>query len=132
MLNRVNYHSFGPLLASLIKKNRIVFDMDDWEMREDPGYILGFYPTSKAEFLTRKIAPLADLCIASSLYLKKYLLRFNKNTYCVPSCVNTDKFSPLRRDRSSDIVRFCWVGTIHRREDIENIKFIVDCFKAIE
>ena len=55
VLQRVNYHTLSVLAARVIRKNRIILDMDDWEIREDPRYILGFYPTSKAEYLPEKL-----------------------------------------------------------------------------
>ncbi len=132
ILNRVNYHSFGPLLASLVKGNPLILDMDDWEIRENPRYVLGFYPTSGAEFLTRRIARKADFCIAASRYLKDYLSEFNKKTYYVPSCVDTEKFLPVSEKKDSESIKFCWVGTIHRAEDAENVKFIVNCFISLK
>lgn len=131
ILQRVNYHSFGPLLSRIIKKNRLVLDIDDWEIREDPKYLFGFYPASKAEYLTGKIAGLAEFCIAGSRYLKDYISKFNKRVYYIPSCVDTDKFCPDGTDRAEESVKFCWTGTLHRRDDVENVKFIIDCFGEI-
>ena len=55
-LQRFNYHSFAPFLAHLLHRNKIILDLDDWEMREIPRYRFGFYPTSKAHYFTRYIA----------------------------------------------------------------------------
>ncbi|MFC1666701.1 glycosyltransferase [Candidatus Omnitrophota bacterium] len=131
VLQRVNYHSFAPLLTCIIKRNRLVLDIDDWETREDPRYLFGFYPTSKAEYLTRRIARLADFCITGSLYLKDYILRFNKEVHYIPSCVNTEFFCPNGINRKAEDVKFAWIGTLHRRDDVENVKFIIDCFKRV-
>lgn len=132
VLQRINYHSFGPFLAHVLKKNRLVLDIDDWELREDPRYIFGFYPTSKAEYLTRKIARLADFCIAGSLYLKDYLSQFNNKVYYIPSCVDALKFCPNSRNTKTENVRFAWIGTLHRKDDVENVKFIIDCFREVK
>lgn len=132
VLQRVNYHSFAPLLTHVIRKNHLVLDIDDWEIREDPRYIFGFYPTSKADYLTRKIASISDFCITASLYLKDYIKQFNKNVYYIPSCVDTNFFQPNGKIRKCDTVKFAWIGTLHRRHDVENVKFIIDCFKSLE
>lgn len=132
ILQRVNYHSFGPLLNRIIKKNRLVLDMDDWEIREDPKYLFGFYPTSKAEYLTRRIAGMAEFCIAGSRYLTDYLRRFNKKTYYIPSCVDTEKFCPNGVEKDKESIKFCWIGTLHRRDDVENVKFAIDCFRELK
>lgn len=132
IIQRINYHSFAPLLSHIIRKNRIVLDMDDWEIREDPRYILGVYPTSKAEYLTRRIASLAYFCIAASSYLRDYLSSFNKNVHYIPSCVDTDLFMPNGEHIRRAPVKFAWTGTLHRRHDIENVKFIIDCFVQVK
>ena len=133
VLQRINYHSFAPFFIRLFNKNKLVLDMDDWEMREDPRYILGIYPTSKAEFLTRRIASFSCCCIAASFYLKGYLEQFNRKTYYVPSCVDTELFRPQGLDRKGrDIVKFAWIGTMHRPHDAENIKFIIDVFETLK
>ena len=74
-VQRLNYHSFAPYLAYLFhrNKNRIILDLDDWEMREDPKYHFGFYPSSKAHFLTRLISKKSIFCIAASKYLEDFL-----------------------------------------------------------
>lgn len=132
VLQRVNYHAFSVLAARIIKKNRIILDMDDWEIREDPRYILGFYPTSKAEYLTRKIAALSEFCTAGSLYLKDYISQFNKRVYYIPSCVDTDRFCPNGRSNAKDGIKLAWTGTLHRRDDVENVIFIIDCFLSLK
>jgi len=132
VLQRVNYHSLGPLLNRIIKKNHLVLDLDDWEIRDDPRYILGFYPTSKAEYLTRKIASLSDFCIVSSNYLKDYIEQFNKNVHYIPSSVDLDLFRPNGKTRGSRGIKFVWTGTLHRIHDVENVKFIIDCFKELK
>ena len=131
VIQRFNYHSFAPLLTRIIHKRHIVLDVDDWEIREDPRYILGFYPTSKAEYLTKKIASISDFCIAGSHYLKDYLEPFNKDVYYIPSCVDTDLFRPDGLGVNNDTVRFAWIGTLHRQQDVENVKFIIDCFNEL-
>ena len=40
VLQRFNYHSFAPLFLKLFKNNKLVFDLDDWEAREDIDYFL--------------------------------------------------------------------------------------------
>ena len=134
ILQRVNYHSFAPLLTQIFKKNHLVLDIDDWEIRENPKYLLGIYPTSKAEYLTRKIASLSDLCIAASHYLKRYLEKFNKKTCLVPSCIDVELFKPCKNgnnNRNYHMVKFAWIGTLHRKQDVENVKFIIDCFDEL-
>ena len=129
-LQRFNYHSFAPLLAHLLKKNRIILDLDDWEMRENPAYYF-FYPTSKAHYFTRILAKESIFCVAASCFLKGFLEQFNKKVYYIPSGVDTGLFSvPQRPDTNKEVV-FSWIGTFHKKEYIENIEFAVDCFCSL-
>lgn len=130
-LQRFNYHSFAPYLASFFNKNKIVLDLDDWEMREDPKYYLGFYPSSKAHYFTRNIARHSLFCISASRYLQEFLRKFNKNVYYLPSGVDTQAFKPAVKELNNDKIVISWIGTFHRKEYIENIGFAIDCFSRL-
>ncbi len=130
-VQRFNYHSFAPYLAHLLNRNKIILDLDDWEMREDPGYYLGFYPRSKAHFFTRLIARKSVFCVAASSFLKEFLLQFNKRVYYIPSGVDTELFKPSSNGLSKEKVIFSWIGTFHRQEYIENIRFVLECFSIL-
>jgi len=129
-LQRFNYHAFAPLCAHWLKKNRIILDLDDWEMREEPKYYL-FYPTSKAHYFTRLLARKSIFCVAASFFLKDFLSQFNKKVYYLPSGVDTGLFNVNQRHDSSKEVVFSWIGTFHKKEYIENIEFAIDCFCAL-
>jgi len=131
-INRLNYHSFAPWIYSLLKGNKIVFDMDDWEIRENPEYYFGFWPGSKAEFLTNKLARKANCCFGASKFLVNYLSLFNKHTYYLPSGINTEIFKPRKKFRYNSRIIFSWIGTMHRKADIENIRFIIECFSKLK
>ncbi|MEI6831364.1 MAG: glycosyltransferase [Candidatus Omnitrophota bacterium] len=130
-IQRFNYHAFAPYIAHLINKNRIILDLDDWEMRENPKYYFKFYPSSKAHYLTARIAKSSICCIAASSFLKEFLLSFNKHVYHIPSGVDTELFKPSAHALNTDKIIFSWIGTFHKKEYIENIKFALDCFKII-
>lgn len=130
-IQRFNYHSFAPYLAHLFNKNRIILDLDDWEMRENPRYHLGFYPSSKAHYFTKLIAKRSIFCVAASRFLKDFLSEFNKNVYYIPSGVDSELFRPALNNLNEDKIVFSWIGTFHRKEYIENIKFALDCFSAL-
>lgn len=127
-IQRFNYHSFAPYLAHLFNKNRIIVDLDDWEMRENPKYYFGFYPSSKAHYFTRQIAKRSIFCIAASRFLEAFLSGFNKKVYYIPSGVDTELFKSSLNRLNSDQVVFSWIGTLHKKEYIENINFALDCF----
>ena len=131
-IQRINYHCLAPLLAHLLDKRMISLDLDDWEMREDPRYYLGFYPSSKAHFLTTYIARRSHFCIAASRFLHDFLLKFNKNVHYIPTGVDSELFKPSRSGatRKNRIV-LSWIGTFHRKEYIDNLKMALNCFALL-
>lgn len=130
-LQRFNYHSFAPYLVNIFKKNKLILDLDDWEMRENPKYYF-FYPSSKAHCFTRQIAKKSIFCIAASRFFEEFLLPFNKKVFYVPSGVDTELFKPFLSDLSvKEKVIFSWVGTFHKKEYVDNIKFALDCFSLL-
>ncbi|MFC1514911.1 glycosyltransferase [Candidatus Omnitrophota bacterium] len=131
VINRFNYHTLPSWLCSFFLRNPVIFDMDDWEAREDLGYYLGFIPKSKAEFLTRIFSRCSRFCIASSNYLEDYLSQFNKKVYYVPTGVDLDIFKPSVSRRTNGKVIFSWHGLINRRETLDDLKFMMDCFKIV-
>lgn len=130
ILQRVNYHALAPLWVSGLKKNKIVFDCDDWNIRENPVYHFGFYPSSKMEYATRQVAKRAGACIAASRFLESYLLNFNPSTHYLPTGVDTNLFSP-KEDRSGAGVIFSWIGTAYHEEMGANLRFLLDCFSEV-
>ncbi|MFC1710016.1 glycosyltransferase, partial [Candidatus Omnitrophota bacterium] len=116
--------------VSKIKNVPMIFDMDDWDAREDIGYYFGVFPKSKAEHLTRIFASKCIFCIASSLFLRDYLSRFNKKVYYLPTGVDMEKFSPSAFKENVDFT-FSWHGSVNRVELLEYLKFIIDCFLTL-
>ncbi len=130
-LQRFNYHSFAPYLAHLLRGNKLILDLDDWELRENPKYHLGIYPSSKAHYITQKIAKRSVFCVAASRFLEEFLLQSNKKVYYLPSGVDTEMFKSSLNGLKEDEITLSWVGTFHKKEYIENIKYSLDCFTAL-
>jgi glycosyltransferase involved in cell wall biosynthesis len=130
VLQRVNYHAMAPLLAALFKRNKVIFDCDDWNIRENPVYHFGFYPSSKMEYVTRQVAKHAKTCIAASGFLKNYLRSFNPSVHYLPTGVDTSLFRPQHKNDPSKVT-FSWIGTAYHPEMGENIRFLLDCFSAV-
>lgn len=130
ILQRVNYHVLAPLLAAGLKRNRFILDCDDWNIRENPVYHFGFFPSSKMEGLTREIAKRAKACLAASVFLTDYLKKCNLRTHYLPTGVDTKLFSPGTK-RDDPRVTFSWTGTVYHPEMGENLRFLLDCFSVI-
>ncbi|HNW38907.1 MAG TPA: glycosyltransferase [Candidatus Omnitrophota bacterium] len=129
-LQRLNYHVLAPLIVHLLQKNKLIFDCDDWNIRENPKYYLGFFPSSKMEYAHRKLAKRAEFCIAASGFLKDYLEPFSKKTYYLPTGVDTNLFYPRPKPDLSGIV-FSWTGTVYHQPMLDNLNFILSCFAEL-
>lgn len=122
-MQRVNYHSFGVILAWFMSGSRLIVDIDDWEMRDN-------IDKSNAFKLLRFLAKRAYCCMASSKYLYDFLSSFSKKVFYIPSSCDENLFIPSIK-RINEGVVFSWIGTFYRKDDLENIRFIIDCFKEI-
>lgn len=131
-LNRCHYHTFAPYLVHILKGNKLVLDLDDWEMREDLRYYLGIYPSSKAEFLIRRVARRSSICFAASRCLEKFLSNYTDRVCYLPSGIDTNLFKPIENEQNDSMIKFCWIGTLNRSDDVENVKFIIDCFSILK
>ncbi|MBN1586940.1 MAG: glycosyltransferase family 4 protein [Candidatus Omnitrophica bacterium] len=131
VLQRFNYHALGPYLSLwLLPGTKLVLDLDDWEMRENPQYLMGWYPTSKAHWLTGRLARRSVATIAASRFLQSELSQWSPNTYYVPTGVNTRVFKARPRP-STDRFVFGWVGTFNHRSYVLNIAMAVRCFSRL-
>ncbi len=130
ILQRFNYHALAPLVAAGLKKHRVIFDCDDWNIREDPVYYFGFYPSSKMEYVTRRVARNAVACIAASHYLQDYLSAFNPRVSLLPTGVDTQKFFPRSREDRAEFV-FSWIGTAYHEDMGKNLDFMLSCFDSL-
>ena len=129
-MQRLNYHTLSPFLVSLLHRNKFIFDCDDWNIRENPVYYLGFYPSSKMEFLTRKLCAYADVCTMASKFLSDYFGRFGKKTHYMPTAVDTELFID-RGAATYGRITLCWMGTIYTKDMYDNVKFAIDIFKGL-
>lgn len=130
-IQRLNYHSAAPLLISLFRRNKVIFDCDDWNIRENPVYYLGVFPSSKMEFLTRRLAGCADVRIAASVFLQDYLSRFGKKVVYLPTGVDTELFKPRENNKDSSRITLGWTGTCYSEDMYANLRFVIDCFNGL-
>jgi glycosyltransferase involved in cell wall biosynthesis len=82
------------------------------------------------EFFTRMMVRRADVFTAASRALEKYFGRFNKNTFYLPTGVDTELFAP-KNETDKDKVVFSWTGTVFHPQMHDNLTFILDCFSAL-
>lgn len=131
-LQRLNYHALAPFFVSLLRRNQLIFDCDDWNIRENPVYHFGLIPSSGMEFFTRCLARYARACIAASAFLRDYLGRFNNKVYLIPTGADTEIFKPaLSHKQDSSRINLCWIGTVYHEDMYQNVMFIIEAFNAL-
>ncbi|MCG2712672.1 MAG: glycosyltransferase [Candidatus Omnitrophica bacterium] len=131
IIQRVNYHSFAPLFLGIFKKRKLILDLDDWEAREDISYYFNRIPSSKAEIMMRFIAKRSVLCIGASRFLIRFLSCYSNKVLYIPTTVDTDVFKPDKKPRQKSGLILSWLGTMYRNDNVENINFLIECFKAL-
>jgi glycosyltransferase involved in cell wall biosynthesis len=132
VMQRCNYHSLAPVVLNVFNRYPIVFDLDDWEAREHIRYYYGRLANSGAVTAQRFIARRSRLCIGASRFLCDFLAEDNKNVVYAPTGVDAQLFMPpplVRRD-DADIV-LSWIGTMHRPDNVENIRFLIECYREL-
>ena len=133
-IQRCNYHSLAPFLLGLFFGKKIIFDLDDWEAKEEIKLFLNLIPNSFAFFLMVLIAKKSMICIGASRFLESFLSKYNKNTVYIPTAVDTDLFIPHNKRKQgsgSDDIILSWIGTVYRQDNLENLVFLIDCFKRV-
>ncbi len=130
-IQRLHYHALAPFLLSVLKNYPVVFDCDDWNIREDPRYHFGFFPSSKMEFLTRQMARYAQVVIVASRYLEDFLKPFARKLYYLPTGVDAGSFSPASEPRAASEVILGWAGTVFDDETYDNLCFALECFRGL-
>jgi len=131
VLQRCNYHSLAPLLISLLQGKKLIFDLDDWEARENIEYYFAKFPKSLAYAAMGFIAKRSCLCIGASKFLREYLLAYNKQVLYIPTAVDTDIFKPGEEKKNKQPIILSWLGTMYRKDNLENIGFLLDCFAQV-
>ncbi|MDP8216563.1 MAG: glycosyltransferase family 4 protein [Candidatus Kaelpia imicola] len=130
IIQRFNYHSLAPLLFCLKNRIKFVYDIDDWEFRENIDYFKGLFPRSKAEFLFRKTAKRAALCISGSHYLQNYIITITPKSYYLAPGIDTELFKP-EMEKAALAKTLAWVGTMFREEDYINLKYLFKIMKNL-
>ncbi len=130
VIQRFNYHSFAPLLFCLKNRLKFIYDIDDWEFRDNIGYIKGIFPRSKAEFIFRQTAKKAAICLSGSHYLEDYLNTITPRSCYLPPGVDMESFKP-KKEKTISIKTLAWIGTMFREEDYLNLKYLFKIMKDL-
>lgn len=133
-LQRIHYHYLGAFMAHEAWGCKLVLDVDDWDLKYNPFNGLSKIPWLRGKYLHTKIGRISECCIAASKNLERFLKNINPKTYYIPTGVDTDQFdialTKKNNRRDSDVV-FSWVGTVFRKDNVENLLFIIEKFAQL-
>ncbi len=104
----------GPaIIERRILRARIpmIFDFDDAIFVRYVSPANGILSLLKCAGKTRTNCRIADHVIAGNAYLADYALRFNPNVTIVPTTIDTDKYQPEAKPRTSHTVTIGWTGS---------------------
>lgn len=130
IINRINYHTPAPFIFCLLTNNKMILDLDDWEI--NPNLPKGFtkFIKSLALTLTVLIAKKSVLCITASTYLYRFIKTINPNTIKIPSAVIVEETLKKNKTEQNNI-NLCWTGTLHKESNLQELKDTIDCFNSI-
>ena len=128
VINRVNYHSLSVKVISMLRKARFILDVDDWESD------LPKYRTAAVKLL-QKLARESLFCLSGSKFLQLYLKVYNPRSYYLPTGIDMSLFN--RNNMGSNVkkngkVILSWHGTVNRRENVQEIFFLLDIFSLLQ
>ena len=111
---------FEKLLSFL--NNNIIFDYDDALFIQNENKI-------------KKLIKISKKVICGNDYLAEFSKRYNKNTYIIPTTIDTNKFTPKKTANNSNLI-LGWTGTSGNYENfsdelINSIKKILDNYKNV-
>lgn len=77
---------------------KIIYDFDDSVFLKKPAKI-------------RLIVSKSDIVLAGNRFLRDYAFRFNEKVLLLPTCIDTDKYSPAVKPAERNKIVIGWIGT---------------------
>lgn len=131
-IQRIDYHVIAPLLASKINFNQIIIDIDDWALDANIFRGLSIMKFLRIEKILGDILKRSDGCIVLNQKLKTLIEGKVKNIIVVPPLVEWASCGKQDDSKNKQEFIFCWIGTIYREDDLENISFLINSFKKFK
>jgi len=135
-LQKVHYHAAAPYLLTRLKLKKLILDYDDYDFDRSPMFSLPvnnrlIFGSNNINKITADIAKCAKACMVSSNHLNNIFLEFNKNTFYIPTGVDTDKFKPTGKKNENRPFTFLWNGKVWGDIIFNNIIFLFECFDEL-
>jgi len=71
------------------------------------------------------------LCVGASRFLCDLLSQDNKNVVYAPTGVDARVFTPHPVKKRDESTVLSWIGTMHRPDNVENIRFLIECYREL-
>lgn len=135
-IQKIHYHAAAPYLYSRLRKVPFVLDYDDWDegiecLFKRPWLNKFFFGHARYSDILRSVARRAAACVVSSHYLLERISKFNEHVVLIPTGVDTHLCAPRAPRRGDGKVVFGWTGVVWGEMMLENMVFMLDCFKAV-
>lgn len=108
----------------MAKRAYLVFDFDDSIWMQNVSQANRKLAFLKNADKTKEIIQQANLVIVGNQYLKDYALRFNKNVEIIPTCIDTNEYSPSRTKGKTKTDAIC-IGWSGSQTTIEHFKLLL-------
>lgn len=120
---KAGFHSLSAAILSTIKGNKIILDYDDYEYDEQ---------FSIRNLLFKIILKKSCAVVAASKFLQEFILaKTKKPVYHIPGGINAQEVIPLKNKTKEKLYTFTWMGNVSDEEVLNNIFFLMDCFKEV-
>jgi glycosyltransferase involved in cell wall biosynthesis len=124
-IHREAYPFSGYFIEWLFKLTgkKLIYDFDDSLFIKKPKKI-------------KKTIGMSDYVICGNGFLRNYAVKYNKNVFVLPTCIDTQNYKPRQDKQDKDKVILGWIGTtftaiyLNILKDI--YKFLVSKYKNIE
>jgi len=124
-LQKIKYNAVAPYLVSLLKKNKIIIDLDDDEFTSPVFTFL-----NSRQFL-KIIAKKKVVGVSASSYLQELMQEDIQNVHYIPTVVDLKKFQKPETKKPEDKIIFCWSGIVFGPPVLENVEYVFSCFKKL-
>lgn len=87
----------------------IIFDFDDAIFLKNFHPANAFYRFLKFPSKTKNIIKMSKAIIVANSFLEEYACRFNSSTYVIPTPIDTEKFTIIKKDSEQIVIG--WIGS---------------------
>jgi glycosyltransferase involved in cell wall biosynthesis len=112
-IHREAYPFGGAVFEYLFKLfgKKLIFDYDDSIFLPNHSSFHEITRFLKKPSKIKKIIKMSDHIIAGNQFLKDYAKRYNKKVTVLPTCIDTDKYKPLRNPLKKEKIVIGWIGS---------------------